>query len=76
MMSKIMLPSYLIRTLLIVCALCFSQQLLADVKLPSIDAQYIDIKIEDPKRDAGYVVGDILNRKVTITIKKPYQLKI
>lgn len=69
-----MLPSYLIRTLLIVCALCFSQQLLADVKLPSIDAQYIDIKIEDPKRDAGYVVGDILNRKVTITIKKPYQL--
>lgn len=74
-----MLPSYMqfryiIRTLLVVYHLCFSQQLLANVKLPVIGEQYIDAKVEDPKRDAGYVVGDILNRKVTVTVKKPYQL--
>ncbi len=76
MLPRSMLPRFndVIHTLLIVCALCFSQQLLADVKLPTIDEQYVDIKVEDPKRDAGYVVGDILNRKVTITVKKPYQL--
>jgi mxaA protein len=56
------------------CLMCLSQPIYAEVKLPSVDDQYIELKVEDPARDAGYVVGDILNRKITITIKKPYQL--
>jgi len=54
--------------------MCFSHQLYAEVKLPSVDDQFVELKLEDPTRDAGYVVGDILNRKITLTIKKPYQL--
>ncbi len=60
--------------LLSICALFFSQSLYAEVKLPSVDDKYVELKIEDPVRDAGYVVGDILKRTITITIKKPYQL--
>jgi mxaA protein len=77
-MSKPMQPSHTIQNTFIqlftICLLCFSQQLSAEVKLPSVDDRYVELKIEDPVRDAGYVVGDILNRKITITIKKPYQL--
>lgn len=74
-----MQPSHFIRgflghALALFYLLCFSQHLLADSKLSDIDAQYVDVTIDDPIRDAGYVVGDILNRKVSITIKKPYQL--
>jgi len=78
MMSKPMQPSHTIHStfiqLLTICLLCFAQQLYADVKLPSVDDKYIELTIKDPTRDAGYVVGDILNRTITITIKKPYQL--
>ncbi|QVL46515.1 MAG: hypothetical protein KFB94_01315 [Methylophilaceae bacterium] len=77
-MSKTMQPRYKILITLIqlvsICALCISQQLYAEVKLPSVDDKYVELKIEDPTRDAGYVVGDILKRTITITIKKPYQL--
>jgi mxaA protein len=78
-MSKTMQPSYFIRgyllhALIILCSMCYSTHIFADSKLPFIDEKYIDVKVEDPTRDAGYVVGDILNRSVTITIKKPYQL--
>lgn len=73
-----MSPSYTIRNAFIplftVCLMCFSHYLYAEVKLPSVDDQYVELKLEDPTRDAGYVVGDILNRKITLTIKKPYQL--
>ena len=79
MMSKPMQPRYAIfsyayHTLALLCFIGFSQQVVAKNELPTIDEQYINIEVEDPKRDAGYVVGDILNRKVTITVKKPYQL--
>lgn len=79
MMSKTMLPSYINRSflmyvLLFICLMPFSQSILADVKLPTVDDKYVSVEIEDPVRDAGYVVGDVLNRKVTLTIKKPYQL--
>lgn len=56
------------------CVMCFSQHIYAEVKLPAVNDQYIEIKVEDPTRDAGYVVGDILHRKIILTIKKPYQL--
>ncbi len=74
-----MQPSYLIRTylsqiLVIVCAIGYSSLIFAKVELPVIDEKYIDVTVVDPARDAGYVVGSILSRKVTITIKKPYQL--
>lgn len=66
--------SYIYHALAALCFIGVSQQVVAKNEPPTIDEQYIHIEIEDPKRDAGYVVGDILNRKVTITVKKPYQL--
>ena len=73
-----MRPSYTTRNAFIhlftVCLMCFSHYLYAEIKLPSVDDQYVELKLEDPTRDAGYVVGDILNRKITLTIRKPYQL--
>lgn len=73
-----MQPSHTIQRIFIhllsLSALCCSQPLLADVILPSVDDKFIELTVEDPTRDAGYVVGDILNRTVTITIKKPYEL--
>lgn len=78
MMSKLMQPSHTLRYsfihLFTVCLMCFSQHTYAEVKLPSVDDKYIEIKLEDPMRDAGYVVGDLLNRKIILTIQKPYQL--
>lgn len=65
---------FFIRCLMTLLFTSLSQLTFADVKLPSIDDQYVNLKLEDPVKDAGYVVGDVLNRKVTITIKKPYQL--
>jgi mxaA protein len=46
----------------------------ADVVLPDINAKYVTIKEDNPTRDAGYVVGDILDRTITLTVKKPYEL--
>lgn len=50
------------------------QPVFADKILPSIDDRYVTIKEDNPTRDAGYVVGDILDRTITLTIKKPYEL--
>ena len=47
---------------------------MADVVLPSIDEKYVSIQEQNPTRDAGYVVGDILDRTITLTVKKPYEL--
>lgn len=78
-MSKPMYSRYLNRhTLLhvfmLLWATCYATVTLAEVKLPEVDSQYVDFSVEDPTRDAGYVIGDILHRKVTLSIKKPYQL--
>ncbi len=78
-MSKPMYSRYLNRhTLLhvfmLIWATCYATLTLAEVKLPEVDSQYVDVSVEDPTRDAGYVIGDILHRKVTLSIKKPYQL--
>lgn len=51
-----------------------SQPALADVVLPDINAKYVTIKEDNPTRDAGYVVGDTLERTLTLTVKKPYEL--
>ena len=59
---------------LLLSLLCVSHLTLADYKLPEVDQKYVSIKIDDPTRDAGYVVGDVLKRHIVLTIKKPYQL--
>ncbi len=46
----------------------------ADIILPDVNPKYVTLKQENPTRDAGYVVGDVLDRNLTITIKKPYEL--
>ena len=51
-----------------------AQPALADVILPDINPKYVVLQEENPTRDAGYVVGDILERTITLTIKKPYEL--
>ncbi len=51
-----------------------SQQAFADVVLPDINPKYVSIKEDNPTRDAGYVVGDFLERTITLTVKKPYEL--
>ncbi len=66
--------SYLTRTFITLSLMLISQFAIADVKLPSVDDAFVSLKLEDSKRDAGYVVGDVISRKITLTIKKPYQL--
>lgn len=46
----------------------------ADVVLPSVNSQYVSVKEINPQRDAGYVVGDKLERTIILTVKKPYAL--
>lgn len=43
-------------------------------ELPDIKSGIVSIKIQEPTRNVGYTVGDILTRNMTIIIKKPYQL--
>jgi len=45
-----------------------------DRLLPDLDPKFVSIQEINPTRDAGYVVGDALERTVIITIKKPYEL--
>lgn len=42
--------------------------------LPDIKNGIVNIQIQEPERDVGYTVGDVLTRNITIQIKKPYQL--
>lgn len=44
------------------------------VPLPDLNPKFYSIQETNPTRDAGYVVGDTLDRKLVITIKKPYEL--
>lgn len=44
------------------------------VPLPDLDPKFYSIQETNPARDAGYVVGDTLDRTLVITIKKPYEL--
>ena len=42
--------------------------------LPDIKPGIISMQMQDPERSVGYVVGDVLTRHLTISIKKPYKL--
>jgi mxaA protein len=46
----------------------------ADAPLPEVDPNVVNVQERNPERDAGYVVGDVLERTLTIQIKKPYEL--
>lgn len=50
------------------------QPAMADVVLPSINDKYVEMQEVNPTRDAGFVVGDVLERTITLTVKKPYEL--
>ena len=43
-------------------------------KLPDVKDGIVSIKMVDPEKDVGYVVGDMVTREITLTIKKPYAL--
>ena len=43
-------------------------------KLPDVKDGVVSIVTKDPVKDVGYVVGDIVTRHITLTIKKPYHL--
>ncbi len=66
--------SFLTQALLVLFLATCSQLSIAKNELPTIGEQYMDVDIVDPTRDAGYVVGDILQRKITLTVKQPYEL--
>lgn len=56
---------------------CFSAALTQAApgdELPTINPKFVSIQVNNPARDAGYVVGDIIARDITLTIKKPYEL--
>lgn len=77
MMNKHMrlsLKSLLFFSVLSMVLFCYIKQTQAAQLLPDIDKKYISVKADDPVRDAGYVVGDILERTLTLEVKKPYQL--
>jgi mxaA protein len=46
----------------------------ADAPLPSMNPADVKISVVDPERDVGYVVGDILERTITLEVKKPFSL--
>lgn len=62
------------RMLMLLSLLFASSTAFADIPLRSIDNQYVSFKTTDPSRDAGYVVGDKLERTLILTVKKPYEL--
>ena len=42
--------------------------------LPDIKDGVVTLTTIEPERDVGYTVGDILTRKLTVSVKKPYLL--
>ena len=42
--------------------------------LPDIKPGIVSIKIQEPERNVGFTVGDVLTRHIVIKIKKPYLL--
>lgn len=46
----------------------------ADVILPSVDNKFVSVQEINPTRDAGFFVGDKLQRTMILTVKQPYEL--
>jgi mxaA protein len=43
-------------------------------ELPDVKPGFVTLQVQNPDHKVGYTVGDIVTRKVIITIKKPYVL--
>ena len=43
-------------------------------KFKDVDPKFVELVIVEPKQLVGYTVGDIIDRYITVSIKKPYQL--
>lgn len=43
-------------------------------RLPDVKEGIVSIQTQDPIKDVGYVIGDVVTRHITLTIKKPYVL--
>ncbi len=54
--------------------LLLAGQCFADVILPDVDQKFVSVQEINPSRDAGFVVGDKLQRTMILTVKKPYEL--
>ncbi len=63
-------------------ALMFSLSALTAITAHALDSQLLDdikpgivtMQMQDPERNVGYTVGDVLTRHLVVTIKKPYKL--
>ena len=66
-MIKILLP-------LLLSLSVFAANALETPELPDVKLGFVSIQIQNPDHKVGYTVGDILSRKVILTIKKPYVL--
>ncbi len=67
----------LMRNLLLTLSLsiCMHQAYALEItKLPDVKDGIVSIQIVDPVKDVGYTVGDVVQRQITLTIKKPYYL--
>lgn len=67
----------LIRNLLLTITLSLSianAYALDVTKLPDVKEGVVSIQTQDPVKDVGYVIGDVVRRHITLTIKKPYRL--
>ena len=79
MLNKIDTPQKhignIVQYLMVLWLAFFTQASFADeVPLPDLDPKFYSLQASNPTRDAGYVVGDTLERTLVITIKKPYEL--
>lgn len=72
-MKKLM-PQLLFTFILSVSA--FAAYAIDVPKLPDVKDGVVTIQTQEPERDVGYVVGDVLTRQITLTIKKPYSLVV
>jgi mxaA protein len=61
--------------LTLILLLSTSGGLMADeIKYPALDPKLVKLHIDEPDRDSGYTVGDLLTRTITMEIQKPYKL--
>jgi mxaA protein len=70
------MKSRMIKTLLLlILSLCIlPANALETPELPDVKPGFATIQVQDPDHKVGYTIGDILSRKVVVTIKKPYIL--
>lgn len=73
-----MISHYLLNRLLkisLIWLVAFSFSAMAnDAPSPPIPESAVKLTLVNPERSVGYLMGDLLERKVTLQVKKPYKL--